>query len=71
MLPPPFQKGIPTENLTTLLLTSQLVNPDTLRVLIEESEGMLTSQKVRSYKYKIDICRIFTIEVMKYINLRL
>lgn len=46
MIPSPFQKGIPTENLTQILLTSPLVRPDTIRVLIEESEGMLTSQKV-------------------------
>jgi hypothetical protein len=46
LIPTPFQRGIPSHNISQVLLGSPLVRPEVLRALIEESSGMLTSQKV-------------------------
>ncbi|CAL8122528.1 unnamed protein product [Orchesella dallaii] len=45
MIPSPFQKGIPTQNISQALLGTTTVRPEILRALIEETSGMLTSQK--------------------------
>lgn len=45
MLPAPFQKGIPTQNISQALLGTVTVRAEILRALLEETSGMLTSQK--------------------------
>jgi hypothetical protein len=47
LMPTPFQKGIPTENISQVLLTSAHVRTEVIKVLISQSEGMLVSQKVK------------------------
>lgn len=45
MIPSPYQKGIPSQNISQALLGSSTVRPEVLRALIEQASGMLISQK--------------------------
>jgi len=46
LMPAPLQRGIPAHNMSQILLGSVVVRPEVLRPLVEESTGMLISQKV-------------------------